>query len=148
MRLKQGLAIAAGAMLGVATAAVLFASPSYINVTGTDSIQVDVSQITDGSAQEYCYRDDGGRKIRFVLARDGQGKVHSVIDACRECYQYGRGYKVSDGELVCRVCGNRYPLEHLERGKASCVPVGLPHTESGKQVTVKVSDLKAAGGFF
>ena len=134
--------------LRIAAAALLLASPACINVTGTDSVRLDASQIVEGSGRDYCYRGAEGRKLRFVLARDSHGKLHTLIDACQLCYQYHHGYEISGDELICRVCGNRYRLEHLERGIASCVPIGLAHEEKGNQVTVKVSDLTAANGFF
>jgi hypothetical protein len=36
----------------------------------------------------------------------------------------------------------------MAEGKASCVPVGLPHEDASGVVHIKTADLKAAGAFF
>jgi len=117
-------------------------------LSGTGLLSIDVSQMARGSAQTFCYKDDSGRRLRFVLARGSDGKVRSVFDACRQCFSYGRGYEASDGSLVCRLCGNRYPIDHMLQGKASCVPAKLPHTESGSTAQIAVRDLKAGSWLF
>jgi hypothetical protein len=50
--------------------------------------------------------------------------------------------------LICRLCGNRYPINHMTRGEASCVPVSLAHHEDSSRVEIKVSDLKSGAALF
>ena len=95
-----------------------------------------------------CYKDDAGKQLRFVLARGDDGKVRSVFDACRQCFAFHRGYRIVKGELICRVCGNHYPLDHMTEGKASCVPVSLQHEDDAGVVRIKTADLKAGHAFF
>lgn len=145
-RIKIGLAactavIAAGWMLHIARA-------SCVPVTGTGTVTVSVANLRSGSAQDYCYTDSAGRKLRFILARGSDGRVRSVFDACRQCFTYHRGFKVSGGELICRVCGNHYPMNHMTEGKASCVPASLPHQDAGAAVTIKTSDLESGRYLF
>lgn len=54
----------------------------------------------------------------------------------------------SDGNLLCRYCGNRYRLETKESGLASCVPVKLPIQIQGQTVIIKSTDLERDRGLF
>jgi uncharacterized membrane protein len=117
-------------------------------VTGTDEVSIDTSSLARGTARTFCYRDREGERLRFVLARDDRGIVRTVFDACRQCFTYHRGYEVSHGELVCRVCGNHYSLAHMDMGKASCVPASLGHREVGNSVRIRTSDLAVGATLF
>ena len=126
----------------------LSAPPSCTVVNGTKTVEVDASRLTRGSVGTYCYRDAAGKKLRFLLARGLDGKLSAVFDACRQCFVYHRGYEIAGNELICRVCGTHYKLQHIEDGKASCVPVSLAHTASAESLTIKVSDLKSGSVWF
>jgi uncharacterized membrane protein len=147
MRLKilAGLLLAAGAALLTFTA-----QSECIPVTANASGEVGISATTirAGHAQLFCYTDEAGRRLRFILARGDDGKVRSVFDACSQCSTFHRGYRIADGELTCRVCGNHYPLNRMTEGKASCVPISLPHDGESGIVHIKTADLKAGSSLF
>jgi uncharacterized membrane protein len=149
MRSKT-IAIGAGGLVLIAAVALAWTARNPIckAVSGVGTVNIDVSSLARSMARTFCYLDDAGRELRFVLARGADGKVRSVFDACRECFIYHRGFAVADGNLVCRVCGNRYPIDHLHEGKASCVPVKLPHQESAGTVQIKTSDLASGHSLF
>ncbi len=144
LRILGGLVLAAGA------AAFLFfiAATDCTTVTGNDEVVVDVSALRPGSARLFSYTDDAGKRLRFVLARGLDGKVRSVFDACRQCSAFHRGYRVAGGELICRVCGNHYPVDRMTEGQASCVPVSLPHKDDSGIVHIKTADLEAGHALF
>ncbi|HUO03590.1 MAG TPA: Fe-S-containing protein [Candidatus Binataceae bacterium] len=133
----------------IAAGAAVFAwTPDYQTVTGDKIVSIDVSSLGTGGARLFGYTDKAGDNLRFILTRGDDGKAHSVFDACRQCYTYHRGYKISGNEAICRVCGNRYPIGHLTEGKASCVPVGLPIEQDSETVRIKTDDLKAGHWLF
>ncbi|MGH7925261.1 MAG: Fe-S-containing protein, partial [Candidatus Binatus sp.] len=99
-------------------------------------------------ARLFCYRDAAGKRLRFVLARGDDGKVRTVFDACRQCFAFHRGYRIVGNELICRVCGNHYPIDHMSEGKASCVPASLPHEDESGVVRIKAGDLKTGRALF
>ena len=111
-------------------------------VEGKDELVVSGRALDRGTAETFCYRDEAGEKLRFVLARGTDGKVRSVMDACSPCYSYHKGFAYSDGYLICRLCGNRYPINHILQGKASCVPIAIPSTEDDGSVKRRTADLK------
>ncbi len=115
--------------------------PACTAVTGAPIVGVIVANLPTGAAKFLCYRTSAGDRLRFILARDDQGKVHAVFDACGQCYRFHKGYTVANGYLICRLCGNRYKLDHLRQGIASCVPVHLDSATHGDRVEIKVADL-------
>jgi uncharacterized membrane protein len=142
--------LVAGAL--VATIAIVAALPILgqrcIELRGAEMLTVSMARLESGEARLFCYRDRSGERLRFLLARGNDGKVRAVFDACRQCYKFHQGYDVAHGMLICRLCGNRYPIDHMMKGEASCVPVSLPHHEDASHVQVKVSDLKSGASLF
>lgn len=136
-------------MLAAGAAFLIFTATSDCTpVAGSGDVAVNVSALHAGSARLFCYTDDAGKRLRFVLARGEDGKVRSVFDACRQCFTFHRGYRIAGDELICRVCGNHYPISHMTEGKASCVPASLPHEDDSGVVRIKTADLRAGHAFF
>jgi uncharacterized membrane protein len=147
VRIRTVLAIAAVGAAALAMT-ISMAKPACTAVGGKDALVISGHLLNKGSAQTFCYRDEAGKNLRFVLARGTDGKVRSVMDACSQCYSYHKGFMVSDGYLICRLCGNRYPINHILSGKASCVPVAVPNSEADGKVTIRTADLKKNGWLF
>ena len=148
MKRVQGKLLA-GVLIAVAAAAMFgMAGERYTMVTGRDVLSIDLSTLAPGSARKYGYADAAGNRLRFLLARGSDGQVRSVFDVCRQCYSYHKGYAISGNELICRVCGNRYKIDQMTAGKASCVPVALAHSEDRGTAKIKVADVVAGRSFF
>jgi uncharacterized membrane protein len=143
LRILAGLLLVAGAAFLIFTA-----TSDCTTVSGSDDIAVNLSALHPGSARLFCYTDNAGKQLRFVLARGNDGKVRSVFDACRQCFTFHRGYRIVGGELICRVCGNHYPIDRMAEGKASCVPANLAHADDAGIVHIKTSDLRAGRALF
>ncbi len=144
---KKMLGLSLVAAIALA-AAVPLVRPRCVDLRGTETLSVPLARLAAGAVRRFCYRDSAGERLRFLLARGADGRVHAVFDACRQCYKFHQGYDVAHGMLICRLCGNRYSVDHMDRGEASCVPVTLPHRENAGRVTIKVSDVKSGTGLF
>ena len=146
---RTALFIAAAALVAAAVSLSAMArGPEFIPVSATPSINIATSDLGRGDVRFFTYRDRPGNQIRFLLARDSTGRIKGALDACQRCYMYRKGYVSSRGDLVCRYCGNRYRLEAMESGIASCVPVKLPFDITGHIVTIKPADLERERGLF
>ncbi|HTY54591.1 MAG TPA: Fe-S-containing protein, partial [Candidatus Binataceae bacterium] len=97
LKLRAGLIIVAIAALG---AAMLTLPPRCIKLGPAELLNIPVANLARGDAQTYCYEDRAGEKIRFILARDSDGNIHSAFDACSQCYSFHKGYKVTGGAIV------------------------------------------------
>ncbi len=141
IRLRTLIGIGVVAVAAVAMT-ISMAKPGCTSVEGKDQLVISGHLLDKGTAKTFCYRDDAGKKLRFVLARGTDGKVRSVMDACSQCYTYHKGFSYSDGYLICRLCGNRYPVNHILTGKASCLPMAVPSQETDGKITILTADLK------
>ena len=150
MKFPRARTLIASAAIGAVAIAmtISMAQPGCTSVSGKTELVIAGKTLKIGQPGTFCYRDGAGRQLRFVLARGGDGKVRSVMDACAQCYNFHKGFTYSDGYLICRLCGNRYPINHMTTGKASCVPVALPSTESDGRVTIRTADLTKRAWLF
>lgn len=148
-RKLRSVGLKAAAILIVLAAGVFAfhsARPGCETINGDGELTIDSSRVA-GKAGFYCYKG-AGHELRFILARGSDGKIRSVMDACKQCYPFHKGFAATKGELVCRLCGNRYPINHMLAGKASCVPVALPSHEENGKVSIRSADLKKFGWLF
>ena len=149
VRGRTGFFIAAGLlMLAAMLFAAVAAGPRYIRVSANSSITIETKDLRQGDVHFFKYRDRAGDQIRFLIGRDATGRTKAAFDACERCYTYHKGYASSRGALFCRFCGNKYKLEAMESGLASCVPVKLPFQIAGHTVNIKPADLESARGLF
>ncbi len=133
----------------VAGTALMVLPPACVELAPAELLSIPVASLAPGAAQLFCYRDAAaGKKIRFILARGSDGRIRAAFDACRQCYGYHEGYKVKAGAIICRFCGNRYPIDHMMEGKASCAPIELPHEEHAGVVQIKAADLRKGRELF
>ncbi len=149
---RSYLRLLAGAVaavtLGVALIGARTARQECTQLSGRDVIVLPETALSRGMARFFCYRDDSGKRIRFLLARDSTGEVRGVFDACQQCYKYHKGYEISDGYVTCRFCRNRYKIGQIQKGKASCVPVHLALEQRNQTVRVKVADIEKGRSLF
>ncbi len=148
---RRGMAMGAGVValgIGAAIVANPMARPRCSELRGGQTLTIPLNELARGTVNFFCFRDRDGEKLRFLLARGTDGKVESAFDACGQCYKFGKGYTVSRGELICRLCGTHYKIRSMQTGKASCVPVRLPNAQSSKGVQVMVSDLEKGRSLF
>ena len=135
----------------VTIGAILTKSRFYLPCTllnGAATLTIKLGDQAPGTVRAFCYRDPTGQRLQFLLARDSNGKVQTVFDACGQCYKFHKGYSYSGGYLICRLCGNRYPIPEMNTGKASCVPVALSSKTEHGEARIKVADIKAGKWLF
>ena len=116
--------------------------------TTADTVDIPGAELPRGSAKLYCVRDRAGALVRFVLARGDDGQVHSVFDACGQCYRFHKGYTVAGNYLICGLCGNRYRLDQMQKGMASCVPVAMRTQVNGGRIEIKVAEIEKGRSLF
>lgn len=134
-------------VLGALLTKSLFQLPCTV-LNGAATLTIKLDNLAPETVRAFCYRDHAGQKLRFLLTRDRMGKVHTVFDACGQCYKFHKGYSYSGRYLICRLCGNRYPIAEINVGKASCVPVPLSSETVNNQASIKVVDVKAGKWLF
>jgi uncharacterized membrane protein len=122
--------------------------PQFTAASANPSVSIQANDLRPGDVRFFTYRARAGDQIRFLLARDATGRIKGAFDAYQRCYMYHKGYVSSHGDLICRYCGNRYKLEAMESGLASCVPMKLPLQATDHTVNIKPADLERERGLF
>ena len=112
------------------------------------SVAVDLSGIGAESGRFHTYRADSGKKVNFFVYRESSGVSHAVLDACRTCYRWKKGYVLDGKEVVCLKCDMRFKLDSLAQGAGSCVPIVLTAEQRGSTMIVPVAELEAGARFF
>jgi len=140
-------------LVGVAGAVLAWwLPPTYgcVAVNGaSNTLLLNVDRLARGTAQKYCWKlPDRAKTVRFIVARQNDGAINVVLDACRVCYLNNLGYERTRGGLVCRFCGNRYSIDSLKIGRMSCLPFKLPFERDRGLLKIKISDLRANSRFF
>jgi len=111
-------------------------------------VTVDISGIGAESGRFHTYRAASGKKVDFFVYRDSVGSPHAVLDACRTCYRWKKGYVLDRKEVVCLKCEMRFKLDGLAQGTGSCVPVALAAEQRNEKLIMPVTELEAGTRFF
>ena len=121
----------------------------YPEVHARDGVvTVDLSGIDAESGRFHSCRSNSGKVVNFFVYRERSGVPHAVLDACRTCYRWKKGYVLDGKEVVCLKCDMRFKLDSLAQGTGSCIPVALKTELSGDTMTIPVTELEAGARFF
>lgn len=115
------------------------------DVVGVDDFMtISLSDITD-NARWYEY-DLGSSKIKFFAVKATDGTIKTGFDACDVCYTEKKGYRQEGDYMVCKNCGNRYPIDGLgteNKTPGGCWPGYLSNVIEGDNILIKKSDLES-----
>lgn len=113
-----------------------------------ERVTVDLSGIGPGSGRFHTYRSTAGKMVDFFVYRESSGAPHAVLDACRTCYRWKKGYLLDGAEVVCLKCDMRFRLDGLAQGTGSCIPITLKTAQREDTLVIPVSELEAGVRFF
>jgi uncharacterized membrane protein len=111
-----------------------------------NDVVVDIGTLSPDVPRFFTYHY-AGKKINFFVIRVDQ-KTLGFLDACARCYPAKKGYRFEQGELVCRECSMRFPVQGIEQGVGSCVPIRIEGSVRDGRYTIPVSLLEKAAGKF
>jgi uncharacterized membrane protein len=124
-------------------------STKYPEVLARDgAVTVDLAGIGVESVRFHTYRSTSGKKVDFFIYRESSGMPHAVLDSCRTCYRWKKGYALDGKEVVCLKCDLRFRLDGLAQGTGSCVPIALKTQLRQTTLIVPVEELEAGARFF
>ncbi|WP_328754566.1 DUF2318 domain-containing protein [Geomesophilobacter sediminis] len=111
-------------------------------------ITVPLGQVSDGKAHFYRL-EDGGKEIRFFIAKGADGAIHTAFDACDVCYREKKGYDQQGEFMVCKNCNRKFAISRIgaEAG-GGCNPSALNHTGNAGKIAIRIADIKAGARFF
>ena len=92
-----------------------------INIVN-NKIEIDVNTIEDNKAKYFNTEMPNGQTVYFFVVKDGNGVYRAAANACEVCNKAKKGFKQIGNDMVCEVCGNKYPLEKIATEKGGCNP--------------------------
>ena len=106
------------------------------------------SVVDDGSVHFYTFVHDR-RNVNFLVRTDGNGTLHTHLDACYSCYKYKLGFVHEGDEVVCIACRLRYPLEdEFWDFIGACAPIPIHAEVEPDAVVVEERILVQAARYF
>jgi len=108
-----------------------------------DKVKIPTSEVTT-AAKWYTYDSDNVR-IRYLLAKGTDGKIHLGTDACDVCYKNKKGYRQDGAVMTCNNCGQTFAINSLgtQNTSGGCWPSYIPMKIEGDFVVIQKSDLDA-----
>jgi len=111
-------------------------------------VRVSLDDLGQKRGSYFTYTASGDRKVDFIVYRESTGTFRAVLDACRKCYRWRRGYVINGDHVVCRKCGEHYELDNLAGGRGSCIPIPLTSSREGNSIVIPVTELEAGARYF
>lgn len=111
-------------------------------------IRVDLSVIDNNSGSFFTYPSSSGRNVDYFVYKDSSGTARVVLDACRTCYRWRKGYRLEGDRVVCRKCDMEFSLDVLHQGTGSCIPIRIRSTREDDTLTIPVTELDDGAKYF
>ena len=111
-------------------------------------IRVDLSVIENNSGSFFTYPSSSGRNVDYFVYKDSSGTARVVLDACRTCYRWRKGYRLEGDHVVCRKCDMKFSLDGLHQGTGSCVPISIRSTREDDTLIIPVTELDDGAMYF
>jgi uncharacterized membrane protein len=116
-------------------------------VEGT-TVRVVIDDIDSRQGKLFTYVASSGPRVLFHVYRESSGTYRAVLDACRKCYRWSKGYRMREGSVVCRKCGETFDIDSLSGGRGSCIPIPLTSSLEGNSLVIPASELEDGKQYF
>ncbi len=147
-RIVWGLAVVMILLLGAACA-YGFSFGKYEKVKANGGVvSIPASKVADGKARFFRF-EDGGKEIAFFVVKAPDGSYRTAFDSCDVCYKAKKGYDQQGDKMNCNNCNQKFAIDRIgPNSNGGCNPSYLPHQQSGANITITTTDLKAGARFF
>ena len=112
------------------------------------AVTIPLARVSDGKAHVYSLAD-GGKEIGFFVVKGSDGALHTAFDACDVCFHEKKGYVQQGDYMICKNCNRKFAINMIgQMAGGGCNPSQLDHAEDGRNLVIKVADLKSGARFF
>ena len=111
-------------------------------------VKVDLAGISNSSGLFFTYLSSSGRNVDYFVYRNSAGTPNVVLDACRTCYRWRKGYRLDGDHVVCIKCDMRFSLDSLDEGTGSCIPIHVDAAVSDGSMAIPSAELEEGSKFF
>ncbi|MEJ2684020.1 MAG: Fe-S-containing protein [Candidatus Sulfobium sp.] len=110
------------------------------------SVKISLKGVKENQPVFYSVEIDG-KEVGFFLVMVN-GKIQSYFNACVRCYPKKLGFSPDGGNMRCRACNAKYPLDELKEGIGSCCPIRLEGVEKNSTYVIDRESLLKGLRFF
>jgi len=111
-------------------------------------IRIPRTTVADGGVHFFTFEHDG-KNVNFLVRSDGDGTIHTHLDACYACYRYKRGFVVEGPNLVCIACRLEYAIsDEVWDYIGACAPISIHSSIDGDQLVIDQSIIERAARYF
>ncbi|MEM7582499.1 MAG: Fe-S-containing protein [Acidobacteriota bacterium] len=107
-----------------------------------------VSDLKPGDAKFYRFLNYGNQEVKFFVARDIDGRIHTAFDANEICYKTKRGYTHQGEWMVCNKCDKAFRVTGVQDGGGGCKPVPFDHRLQGDNLILEERDILTGWRYF
>ncbi len=111
-------------------------------------VVLEISDLESGDARFYRFLNYGNQEIKFFVARDLHGKIHTAFDANDICYKTKRGYRHQGEWVVCNKCDKAFEVVEISDGGGGCKPNPFPHQVQGDKLVLDERDILTGWRYF
>jgi uncharacterized membrane protein len=116
-------------------------------ISGTNEVQIPISNVDDGLAHFYYY-DSGGVRVQYFVLKSSDGVIRAAFDTCDVCYDAKKGYHQEDNLMVCNNCGQEFESTRINIEKGGCNPAPLNRSENGDNLVININDIESGKWYF
>ncbi|MFH1598516.1 MAG: Fe-S-containing protein [Patescibacteria group bacterium] len=85
-------------------------------------VSVTASTLDDGKAHFYNVEMPSEKIVYFFVVKDKNGIYRAAANACQVCFDTRMGFYQQGDNMICKTCGNQYPLTKIASEKGGCNP--------------------------
>ena len=113
-----------------------------------DSIRIPQTTVADGDVHFFTFEHDG-KNVNFLVRSDGDGEIHTHLDACYACYRYKRGFVVEGPNLVCIACRLEYAIsDEVWDSIGACAPISIHSSLDEDHLEIDQTIIERAARYF
>jgi len=112
------------------------------------AVRLQRATVDDGGVHFFTFLHDG-KNVNFLIRRDGNGALHSHLDACYSCYKYKLGFVVEERNVVCIACRLAYHIDdEFWDYIGACAPIPIHHEVEEDDIVIEERLLVQAARYF
>ncbi len=121
---------------------------TYKAVTASNGeVQIPINKINDGKAHYFSFTEKG-KTINFFIIKSRDNVIRAAFDACDVCYPKKKGYSQQGDFMICNNCGQKFHSTRINVVKGGCNPAPLNRKEQGKNLVIRVADIRTGSYLF
>lgn len=124
-------------------------APEHQRVVAEEgAVRLQRIMVDDGGVHFFTFLYDG-KNVNFLIRRDGNGALHSHLDACYSCYKYKLGFVVEERDVICIACRLAYNIDdEFWDYIGACAPIPIHHEIDVDDVVIEERLLEQAARYF